>query len=95
MTELDFACPSLAGAGQRAQVRSLRLRPRGLGFETRQRGKVAKFSRAAGWTRIQHQRGARSEFASSDRTAPLVGVAMNAGYRQAFETTNEFVRIKF
>jgi hypothetical protein len=28
-------------------------------------------------------------------TAPLLGVAMNPGYRQAFETTNEFVRIKF
>ena len=28
-------------------------------------------------------------------TAPLVGIAMKAGYRQAFETTNEFVRIKF
>jgi hypothetical protein len=28
-------------------------------------------------------------------TAPLVGIAMKAGYRQAFETTNESVRIKF
>jgi hypothetical protein len=28
-------------------------------------------------------------------TAPLVGIAMKAGYRQAFETTNEFARIKF
>jgi hypothetical protein len=28
-------------------------------------------------------------------TAPLLGIASNAGYRQAFETTNEFVRIKF
>jgi hypothetical protein len=28
-------------------------------------------------------------------TAPLVGIVMNAGYRQAFETTNEFVQIKF
>ena len=30
-------------------------------------------------------------------TASLVGVAMNAGagYRQAFENTNEFVRTKF
>jgi hypothetical protein len=28
-------------------------------------------------------------------TAPLVGTAMKVGYRQAFETTNEFVRIKF
>jgi hypothetical protein len=27
-------------------------------------------------------------------TAPLVGVAMNPGYRQEIETTNEFVRIK-
>jgi hypothetical protein len=27
--------------------------------------------------------------------APLVGFAMKTGYRQAFETTNEFVRIKF
>jgi len=28
-------------------------------------------------------------------TAPLVGIAMKAGYRHAFETTNGFVRIKF
>jgi len=28
-------------------------------------------------------------------SAPLVGFAMNAGYRQTFETTNEFARIKF
>jgi hypothetical protein len=27
--------------------------------------------------------------------APLVGIAMQAGYRQEFETNNEFVRIKF
>jgi len=25
----------------------------------------------------------------------LVGFAINAGYRHAFETTNEFVRMKF
>jgi hypothetical protein len=35
-TELDLPCPLLAGAGQRSQVRSLRLRSRGLGFEKRQ-----------------------------------------------------------
>ena len=31
-------------------------------------------------------------------TAPLIGIGMKAGYRQAFETTNQFyqfVRIKF
>jgi hypothetical protein len=28
-------------------------------------------------------------------TAALVGIAMTAGYRQTFETTNEFVWIKF
>jgi hypothetical protein len=28
-------------------------------------------------------------------TAPLVGIAMKEGYRQVFQTTNEFVRIKF
>jgi len=28
-------------------------------------------------------------------SASLVGFAMNAGYRQRIETTNEFVRIKF
>jgi len=34
-------------------------------------------------------------FASGDReTARLVRVAMNAGYRQAFETTDELVRIR-
>jgi hypothetical protein len=27
--------------------------------------------------------------------APFVGIAMNVGYRQAFEITTEFVRIKF
>ena len=29
------------------------------------------------------------------KPAPFVGFAMNAGYRHAFETTNEFVRMKF
>jgi len=29
------------------------------------------------------------------QTARLVGVAMKAGYRHAFETTNELVRIRF
>jgi hypothetical protein len=28
-------------------------------------------------------------------TAPLVGVAMKTGYRQVFETTKEFARIRF
>jgi len=28
-------------------------------------------------------------------TAPLVGIAMKAAYRQAFETANGFARIKF
>jgi hypothetical protein len=44
--------------------------------------------------RFQHQRSADWGFRATG-TAPLVGIAMNAGYRQAFETTNEFVRIKF
>jgi hypothetical protein len=45
--------------------------------------------------RFQYPRGAGSEFASAPATAPLLGVAMNPSYRQAIETTNEFVRIKF
>jgi hypothetical protein len=46
--------------------------------------------------RFQHQRGAGSEFASAGRDRfPLLGVAMNASYRQEIETTNEIVRIKF
>jgi hypothetical protein len=36
-----------------------------------------------------------TDFSVATGTAPLVGAAMNAGYRQAFEATNEFVRIKF
>ena len=39
--------------------------------------------------RLQQQRGSGSGFAA------LVGIAIKAGYRHAFETTNESVRIKF
>ncbi len=45
--------------------------------------------------RFQHQRGAGSGVASGDRDRSACRIAMKAGYRQAFETTNEFVRIKF
>jgi hypothetical protein len=41
------------------------------------------------------ERGAGSEFASAIRTAPLVLIAMNAGYLGAIETINESARIKF
>jgi len=45
--------------------------------------------------RFQQQRGAALGFAASgDRKRSLVGIPMNAGYRQTFETTNEFARIK-
>jgi len=45
--------------------------------------------------RFEQQRGAGSRFVSGDGTAPLVGVAMKAGYRQTSDTTNESVRIRF
>jgi hypothetical protein len=45
--------------------------------------------------RFQQQRGAGSGFVGSNRTAPFVGIAIKAGYRSIFETTNRFARIKF
>ncbi len=44
--------------------------------------------------RFQKRRGTVSEFASADQDCS-VAIAIRAGYRQAFETTNEFVRTKF
>src|ERR1017187_1693386 len=47
--------------------------------------------------RFLQQRGAGRGFAASGATgsASLVGIPMNAGYRQTFETSNEFAPIKF
>jgi hypothetical protein len=43
----------------------------------------------------EQQRSAGSGSLRATGTAPLVGFAMNAGYRLGIETTNELVWIKF
>jgi hypothetical protein len=46
--------------------------------------------------RFQQQRGAgRGSPLRATGSASLVGIPMNAGYRQTLETTNEFGQIKF
>jgi hypothetical protein len=45
--------------------------------------------------RFRQQLSAASGSLRATAFAPFVGIAMNAGYRQAFQITNKFVRIKF
>jgi hypothetical protein len=45
--------------------------------------------------RFHRQRGAGSRFASGCRHSFPSGIAIKAGYRRAFETTNEFGRMSF
>jgi len=45
--------------------------------------------------RFQQQCGAGSVFAVGQRHPAFVGIAIKAGYRPTFETTNQFPRIKF
>jgi hypothetical protein len=41
------------------------------------------------------EKAAGPAFPASARSTSLVGISMNAGYRETFETTDEFGRIKF